>query len=95
LLILLKGVPFSCGPTPHVSDDGLAPLIHMDVLDDLGAAVSHAPQRFDLGCVDAHQACRRGRHCRDSSVPGGSPKPHRAVSRNENLCEKSLIDEDF
>jgi hypothetical protein len=57
--------------------------------------MAQAPYRFDLGRVGAQQACRRGRHCRDSSVPGGSPKPHRAVSRNENLCEKSLIDEDF
>jgi hypothetical protein len=27
LLILLEVVPFSCGPAPHVSDDGLASLL--------------------------------------------------------------------
>ena len=34
-----------------------------------------APQGFDLGCVSAQQACRRGRHRRNSSSPGSTPKP--------------------
>jgi hypothetical protein len=44
LLILLKVVPFSCGPAPHVSDDGLTALIHMHMLnaEGLRAAVPHA-----------------------------------------------------
>ena len=33
LLILLEVAPVSCGPAPHVSDDGLATLIHMHMFD--------------------------------------------------------------
>jgi citrate lyase beta subunit len=46
----------------HISDHRLAAFIHMHMLDadDLRAAVSQAPQRFDLGCVGAQQSCRRG-----------------------------------
>ena len=45
LLTLLEGLLFSYGPAPHVSDDGLSPLIHMDVLDadNLRATVPQAP----------------------------------------------------
>jgi hypothetical protein len=33
ILLEVEVVPFSCGPAPHVSDDGLAALIHMHMLD--------------------------------------------------------------
>ena len=43
LLILLKVVPFSCGPAPHVSDHRLAALIHMHMLELSCRAPPRAP----------------------------------------------------
>jgi hypothetical protein len=42
---MFKVVTCSCGPAPHVSDNGLSTLIHMHMLDAHGlrAAVPQAP----------------------------------------------------
>ena len=54
LLILLKVVPFSCGPAPHVSDHRLAALIHMHMLEfELSRATEGSPKPVKCTAIAA------------------------------------------
>ena len=56
----------------NVADDGLPPIVHMDVLDadNLLTAVTQAAENLNLRCISPHQTSRSRTECRNSPFCG-------------------------